>query len=66
MDGPNFEAQMKVKILQAMRGPALAHNPGDVIDLDDEAAKRLISKGIAAPMKRGRPKKADMPEPEAR
>lgn len=49
---------MKVKILQAMRGPNVSVNPGDVYECDPDEGARLLSKGIAEPMKRGRPKKA--------
>ena len=41
---------MKVKLLVSMAGPAVAHNAGDEIDVDDATAKRFIERNIAEPV----------------
>ena len=41
---------MKVKLLVSMAGPAVAHNAGDEIDVDDATAQRFIERNIAEPV----------------
>ena len=41
---------MKVKLLVSMAGPAVAHNAGDEIDVDDATARRFIERNIAEPV----------------
>lgn len=48
---------MKVRILQCLRGPGVKLNPGDTHECDPVEAERLINKGIAEPVKRGRRRK---------
>ena len=54
---------MKVRMLQSMRGPKLAHNPGDEVELSASEGARWCSKGIAAPIK-ARRKRAVKDKPE--
>ena len=41
---------MKVKLLVSMAGPAVAHNAGDEIDVDNATAQRFIERNIAEPV----------------
>lgn len=41
---------MKVKLLVSIAGPAVAHNAGDEIDVDDATAQRFIERNIAEPV----------------
>ncbi len=38
---------MRVKMLQQMVGPRQVRSPGDVLDLDDAEARRLLAAGFA-------------------
>ncbi|MGE3932365.1 MAG: hypothetical protein AB7F67_03895 [Rhodospirillaceae bacterium] len=38
---------MRVKMLQQMVGPRAVRSPGDVLDLDDAEARRLLAAGYA-------------------
>ena len=40
---------MKIKFLTGIAGPEMAYGPGDVADIDDADAKRLIEVGFAVP-----------------
>lgn len=40
---------MKVRVLQCMAGTSFVFNHGDVAELDDAEAMRLIAAGIAEP-----------------
>lgn len=39
---------MRVKLLQSVAGPTGAHRPGDVIEVTDRAARRMVAAGVAA------------------
>ena len=54
---------MKVRMLQALRGPGGGYNPGDTLELEAEEAARWCSKGIAVPVQQ-RKKRATKPKPE--
>lgn len=42
---------MKIKLLIARAGKYFAHNPGEVVEVDDAEAKRLIERGQAEAVK---------------
>lgn len=54
---------MRVKVLQAMRGPALKLDPGDIYDGDDTELARWCSRGIAEPVEVER-ETPEAPKPE--
>ena len=41
---------MKVKLLTSMAGIDFSHNAGDIIDCNEEEAKRFIESGTAEPV----------------
>lgn len=41
---------MKIRFLVAMAGPGVSHAPGDIADIDDAEAERLVGAGFAAPV----------------
>lgn len=41
---------MKIRFLVAMAGPGVSHAPGDIADIDDAEAARLVGAGFAAPV----------------
>ena len=51
---------MRIKMLTAVAGIRWSASAGDVIDMDDATAKRLIAKGAAEPV----PAEYVTPEPE--
>lgn len=55
---------MKVKLLTSRAGPGLAQTVGEVIDLPDAEAKRLIEAGQAVPERRTKTEKAVAEAPE--
>ena len=42
---------MKVKLLTGRVGPGVSQAPGDTIEVDDAEARRMIEKGLAAPVR---------------
>lgn len=38
---------MRVKILTSMAGPEITWQPGDIVDVSNDVAKRLIAAGFA-------------------
>jgi len=52
---------MKVKMLQSMRGPNVALNPGDIHEGPDTELTRWCERGIATPIKRERKKATIVP-----
>lgn len=38
---------MKVRLLTGLSGRQGAHNPGEIVDMEDDQAKRMIDKGYA-------------------
>lgn len=38
---------MRVKMLTSMAGPLLSYSPGQVVEMEEKEAKRLISAGFA-------------------
>ena len=46
---------MKIELLTSRSGPAGVQNRGDVVDLPDAEAKRMIDAGQAQPVRRSKP-----------
>lgn len=49
---------MKVKLLVPRVGPAGSQNRGDVIEVSDAEARRMIAAGQAQPVRRAKPERA--------
>lgn len=45
---------MKLRLLVSRSGPTLTQDAGEVIDVDDDEARRMIEAGQAVPVKRGK------------
>lgn len=51
---------MLVEMLVGMAGVDFSHTPGQQVEMDDQAAKRLIEAGFASPVKQLKVEKAAM------
>jgi len=45
--GASFYSPMKVKMLTGAGGVGYVHSPGDIVEMDDDVAKRYIEAGYA-------------------
>ncbi len=59
---------MRIEMLTSMAGPGCTRQAGEVVDVPDDEAKRLLAKGFAkepGPGKRSKPETAAKPKPKA-
>ncbi len=55
---------MRIKFLVSMAGAGFTRNPGDVADIEEAEARRLIERGYAQPVRGRPPSKAVKQAPE--